>query len=272
MVVAIEGTGQVGGLTIDYPTYTTSGVGLNFATFEVPTPGIRTQHTKDHTVTAIGVASRGSHLIGKVLTKTAVGVASFSRAAALTRAFTKTAIGEPTVIKAVTPLPKTATAIGVASVAKNLPRAFTATAVGVASRTLQVGKPLTATAVGVASLVRQVGKPLTATAVGVATVAKNLPRAFTATAVGVAGHTRQAGKVHTATAIGVPALIRTVGKPLTATAIGVATSTRAITAYRSFTANGVGVAKAFVGITETVLNRIVSGITTIRKFILGIFD
>jgi hypothetical protein len=128
-----------------------------------------------------------------------------------------------------TPVSATATAVGVATVTKQVGKITDADAVGVVATSKQAGKIIGATGVAVSSTVNLTSKIIYEDATGVATVAlvevSTTPVSATATAVGVATTTREVGKITAADATGVVATAKQTGKPIGATAVGVSATT-----------------------------------------------
>jgi hypothetical protein len=103
----------------------------------------------------------------------------------------------------------------------------TATAIGVATVTKQVGKITDADATGVVATAKQTGKPIGATAVGVSSTTNQTGHSVHADATGVSSDTKQVGKIVGATADGVESVTVAEVSLVTAaaTAVGVASVT-----------------------------------------------
>ena len=141
------------------------------------------------TATAVGVTNIAKS-VGKILSVTAVSVATLARSTIFPRTLTATASG----VAILTPLQivgqvLTATAIGIAglTVAPIFVRVLAAASIGVATVSKLVGKTLSAVSVGVPSLIKTTKKNLVATAIGNASLVSTLTavRTITTLAIGV---------------------------------------------------------------------------------------
>lgn len=120
---------------------------------------------------------------------------------------------------------------------KGMTKALSATGSGTTSAKRSVGKPLALTSTGTPTLKRVVGKPFAVATAGSTAVQRGVSKAFAASTAAVATFSHGAGLI-----------------------------------VREFAATVTGTARTFVQISDTILDRISGGASTVKRVIFNLFD